>query len=297
MASEADAADHTDRVRRYYDTNTARFVRRGQGGAALHRAVWGPGVTTRSAAFRYVDDVVLQHLPTNPPIPMTPTVRTPTPTERPLVIDLGCGLGASLIHLAQRTDLVGEGLTISGIQASRAAEVIAAAGLSDRLRCRAGNYLDPPADLAGADLAFSIESFVHGPDPARYFRCAAGMLRPGGRLVVCDDFRQIAPGHSPDGDACVEEFRRGWRVGSLITVDHARDLARDAGLVLLDDVDLTPWLELRRLRDRWTGLAVALARPLRLDGEYWRALAGGNALQAALRLGMLAYRLLAFERR
>ena len=52
---------------------------------------------------------------------------------------------------------------------------------------REGDFLAPPDDLTGADLVFSIEAFVHGPDPAAYFRAAAGLLRPGGLLALCDD--------------------------------------------------------------------------------------------------------------
>ena len=65
-----------------------------------------------------------------------------------------------------------------------AADLVAAAGLGDRVRVREGDFLAPPADLAGADLVFSVEAFVHGPDPAAYFRAAAGLLRPGGLLVA-----------------------------------------------------------------------------------------------------------------
>ena len=38
------------------------------------------------------------------------------------------------------------------------------------------------------DLAFAIESFVHSPDGPRFFRSAARALRPGGKLIICDDF-------------------------------------------------------------------------------------------------------------
>jgi cyclopropane fatty-acyl-phospholipid synthase-like methyltransferase len=284
MMSEADAARHADRVRRYYDNNAARFERYGQGGASIHRAVWGPGVSTRPAAFHYVDELILRALP--------PTA------DRPRVVDLGCGVGASLLYLASRTELTGEGITISPAQATRAAQLIADAGATATVRCREGNYLTPPADLTGADLAFSIEAFVHGPDPARYFRSAAGVLRPGGKLVVCDDFltpRASQP--SPAAARWIGEFRHGWRVGSLISAELARDLAAAAGLVLVESLDLTPYLELRRPRDRWISLLVALARPFRIEGDYWHSLVGGNALQRALGAGFLSYRFLVFERR
>jgi cyclopropane fatty-acyl-phospholipid synthase-like methyltransferase len=280
-----DATGQVEQVRAFYDRNTARFVRLGQGGASIHRAVWGPGVTTRDEAFHHVEDQLLALLPDSPD---------------PLVVDLGCGVGGSLLHLAQRRpDLRAEGVTISPAQVARSDELVAAAGLSDRVRCREGDFLTPPADLDGmADLVFSIEAFIHGPDPAAYFRSAARLLQPGGRLAICDDLLTAA-GAAPTADARrrLDDFRAGWRVGSLVDVDEIVRHARAAGRALETDADLTPYLELRRPRDRAISVAVAALRgPLRPRGEYWRMLTGGDALQHCLAAGLIDYRLLVFVR-
>jgi SAM-dependent methyltransferase len=279
----------SEQVRRFYQRNADRFERFGQGGTSLHRAVWAPGVTSRRAAFHHVDELVLRAVP---------------PVQHPLVVDLGCGVGASLLYLAARLDLRGEGITISANQVARATALIAAAGAGDRagagararVRCRQGDFLHPPADLRGADLAFSIEAFVHGSDPAAYFRAAADLLRPGGTLVICDDFLARSDPLSPRHARWLQDFRLGWRVGSLITAECGRELARDAGFSPVEDLDLTPYLELRRPRDRAVGLLMALTRPMPIAGEYWRSLAGGDALQHALGSGALHYRFLRFER-
>jgi SAM-dependent methyltransferase len=117
--------------------------------------------------------------------------------ERPTVVDLGLRSRRQPALPGGPDRHGGEGLTISPRQAARAAELIEAAGAGDRVRCREGNFLALPADLAGtADLTFSIEAFVHSPDADGYFREAARSLRPGGRLVVCDDFL-AAPDRRP----------------------------------------------------------------------------------------------------
>jgi cyclopropane fatty-acyl-phospholipid synthase-like methyltransferase len=271
---------HAREVRRYYDDNTAAFEKLGQGGASIHRAVWGPGVSTRKAAMHFVDELLLETLP----------------GERPTVVDLGCGLGASLLYLASRKSLVGEGLTISPRQAARAAELIAAAGAGDRVRCREGNFLALPADLAArADLTFSIEAFVHSPDADGYFREAARSLRPGGHVVVCDDFLATSePPVSARARRWLAEFRAGWHVGSLLTVDQVSAIAAGHGLHLVRDVDLTPYLELRRPRDRVITALVGVGRPFRRTNAFWQSLVGGNALQLALTHGLLRYRFLEF---
>jgi len=186
-----------DEVRRYYDENTARFERYGQGGASIHRAVWGPGVETREGAFRHVDGLVLGEL----------RAFEGTPT----VLDLGCGLGATLMHLASTTQIRGEGITISSMQAARASELAGAAGLSGAVRFREGDFLALPRDLADVHLALSIEAFVHSQDADRYFAEAARVLRVGGRLIVCDDFLtpRGAAATSARDRRRIDEFRRG----------------------------------------------------------------------------------------
>lgn len=270
------AAVITDEVRRYYDDNSAAFERLGQGGASIHRAVWGEGVTTRAEAFHHVDDLILDSLP--PDVP------------NPAVIDLGCGVGASLLYLASRIDLTGEGITLSPVQAARAAELITQAGAGARVRVREGDFLAPPKDLAGtADLAFSIEAFIHSPDAGRYLQQAARLLRPGGKLVICDDFLSGAPS-TPGQARLLAAFRTGWHAATLLTVRELEALAAEHHLTLTRDLDLTPRLELRRPRDRWISLLVALGRPFRLRGKYWQSLVGGDALQRTLTQGLLSYR-------
>jgi cyclopropane fatty-acyl-phospholipid synthase-like methyltransferase len=279
-------SSHAEAVRRYYDRNTAAFDRLGQGGASIHRAVWAPGVASRAEAFHHVDELLLAALPEG--------------VAEPAVVDLGCGLGASLMYLAGRAPIRGEGLTISPRQAEGATRLLAGAGLAERIRCREGNYLAVPDDLAGsADLVFSIEAFLHSPDAGGYFREAARTLRPGGRLMVCDDFltpAAAAPALAPRSARRLAEFRDGWRVGSLLTVEQVRAAAAEHGLTLTGDLDLTPHLELRRPRDRFIAALVAAGRPLRRKGEYWRMLSGGDALQWCLLNGLLNYRVLEFRR-
>jgi cyclopropane fatty-acyl-phospholipid synthase-like methyltransferase len=213
------------------------------------------------------------------------------------VLDLGCGVGASLIYLAAHSTVQGTGITISGVQASYATERIAKAGLSDRLQCLQGNFLELPTSLAPAHLAFSIEAFIHGPDPAAYFSAAAGRTVPGGLLIVCDDFLSERGGQAlTKRDARIlANFRAGWHAHSLMTVAQANEFASGAGYKQEKNVNLTPFLDLRRPRDLVASVALKLGRYLPVPARYRQSLVGGTALQAGLVSGLIEFRYLVWR--
>jgi SAM-dependent methyltransferase len=277
------SAPSVDTVRAYYDRNTPRFERLGQGGASIHRAVWGEGVSTRAEAFRFVDRCILR----------AAERRGPPPAR---ALDLGCGLGESLTFLARAIPgLSGTGVTLSGVQATRARERAGDSKLEERLRFVEADFHELPGDLGTFDLAFAIESFVHANDPRAFFRNAARHLKAGGTLAICDDF-QARPARDRKEATLIERIRHGWLAVSLLSPDAVSDVARSEGFRLLEDRDLNGGLVLRRPRDRLISLWLALTAPLRMTGHYQRSLRGGDALQQALVRRLVEYRLLEFER-
>lgn len=271
-------------VRRYYDANTEAFVRHGQGGGlgALHRAVWGPGVTDRDHAFRYVDDLILRQLDTL------------TLPQSPHVLDLGCGVGGSLAYLAQQRPIRGTGVTLSPVQAVLARDRVAALGLGDRVEIVEGDFTALPERIRDVTLAYAIESFVHGPAPEQFLSEAARVLVPGGLLVICDDVRTDRD--DPHAARTLAQFARGWHVNALLTPDDLRQRATDAGFTHLATADLTPYLELARPRDRAIALLAATVGWLPRISTRLAPLIGGAALQRGLARRWIAYHCAIFRR-
>ncbi|HLE68157.1 MAG TPA: methyltransferase domain-containing protein [Vicinamibacteria bacterium] len=266
--------EHADDVARYYDENTGAFLARGEGGSegVLHRAVWGHGVVDRAGALHYVHELILREIDT-------------LGSPRPRILDLGCGVGSSLLYLLERRDAEGFGINVSGEQYERAR------------RCGNGRWLrgdfcrDPlPAEV---DLAYGIESFVHGSDARAFFENVSRALRPRGRLVLVDDFLA--------GDASdqmpVRDFIRGWLATSLLRPHEVDAMAMAAGLALLFERDLTPHLSLDRPRDRALAFFLPLVRSVLSDGPRLRSLVGGNALRKCLKQGFIEYRFRVWEKR
>ena len=277
----------TAQVRDYYERHTTAFVSLGQGGhlGAIHRAVWGPGTRNREGAFRYVEDRIAEHIS---------GLAQWDGAVRPHVIDLGCGIGSSLCALAERLDIRGTGVTLSPLQAQLAQRRIAEAGRSDCIRCIEADYCELPNDCDTADLAYAIESFVHGPDPERFLDQCARIIRPGGLLIICDDFRRQAT--DPTAERTIERFCHGWHVNSLLQPSELWKLAGAAGFDHHSTVDLTEYLELGRPRDKAIALLVGLFGWIPAVSSRFDHLLGGSALQTCLSRGRIGYELAVFRR-
>lgn len=215
-------------------------------------------------------------------------------SETPHALDLGCGVGGSLCYLAGRLPIHGTGITLSPVQSRLASERVRKSGLSDRVVCMEGDYCDLPGGIGPADLAYAIESFVHGPAPARFFAECSRIVRPGGVLAICDDFRR--PTDDPAASRAIERFCEGWCVNALIPSDELRSLAREAGFDHESTVDLSPYLEIQRPRDRAIDALLALFGWLPLERTPLRHLLGGSALQTCLKRGWIGYELAVFRR-
>ena len=153
-----------------------------------------------------------------------------------------------------------------------------------------GDFTALPTQVPTAQAAFAVEAFVHASSAERFFRECSRVLEPGARLIVCDDFLS-EPLATFDSGArrWLDEFAYGWHINTLLSLAEADELARAAGFQLVERVDLSPFLELGRPRDRAIAAFMLLAPKARFSSTYWRMLQGGNALQACLRRGWLKY--------
>lgn len=269
-------------IRNYYDRQTGGFLALGEGGAvdAIHRAVWAPDAHSADDAFHYTETRLLEWLATRA-------------DGSPHVVDLGCGVGGSLRYLAAHTGMTGTGLTLSPVQARIGTDRCEAAGLADSVRCLCGDFNAVPLPDRSADAVMAIESFVHGATPATFFSEVARLLRPGGRLFLCDDFRSA--GAPASAHRSLARFEQGWHLNALLTPDAVRGLAEAAGLAQRARHPLTSWLRLGRPRDHVIAAAVTLFGWLPLERTPVAHVVGGAALQRCLAEGWVTYELLEFS--
>jgi cyclopropane fatty-acyl-phospholipid synthase-like methyltransferase len=110
---------------------------------------------------------------------------------KPHLLDLGCGLGATLRNFARRLPQAKlSGVTRVPWQVERARALNQAAGCSDRISILEGDYENTPLSGSSHDGVYALESGCHarGADKAVLLREVHRLLRPSGRLVVTDGF-------------------------------------------------------------------------------------------------------------
>ena len=115
----------------------------------------------------------------------------------PELLDLGCGLGATLRSFARRRAGVRlTGLTRVPWQVEHARALNELAGCNERIGILEGDYEDASLlPSSGYDGVYALESscHAHGADKSLLLIEAHRLLRSGGRLVVSDGF--LADGH------------------------------------------------------------------------------------------------------
>jgi SAM-dependent methyltransferase len=116
---------------------------------------------------------------------------------QPQLLDLGCGLGATLRSFARRLPTAKlSGVTRVPWQVEQARILNEAAGCGQRIGVIEGDYEDNSLlPSSSFDGVYALESscHAHGAAKGKLLEQARRLLRPGGRLVVADGF--LASGH------------------------------------------------------------------------------------------------------
>jgi len=290
-ASQASApAPSAADVAHYYDANTRRFLFVGPRGGvhSIHRELWGPGVTTAAESVDYVNGLLAEEIRTG---------RPDRGRDDLSILDLGCGVGGTMMRLAEllpASHVVG--VTISPRQVEIGRRLVGQAGLSGRCAFVLGDMRSVAAGHAH-DAVVAVESFVHVDSGSDFFDAAARALRPGGLLLVVDDFL-AHPLEELDVAQLqrVDDFRQGWRVPGLSTVESARVAGAAAGFEFRRFEDLSALVRTGRPRDRLISALAPAFRALQLSPvPFFGNMIGGDALQKGLQAGTLRYGMAVFR--
>jgi tocopherol O-methyltransferase len=103
------------------------------------------------------------------------------------VLDVGCGMGASSLHLAKTYHAKATGITISPVQIEMANKAASAERLNVKFLLMDAEAMDFQSQF---DLLWCVESISHFERREEFFASAARLLKPGGTFAIIDWFKK-----------------------------------------------------------------------------------------------------------
>ena len=179
---ETHISEHERVVQDHYDRMTQGFYLQWNRDH-LHLGLFEPGdCPHRNETLR--DSVGLESALTS----MIEVIVAPAGIEEHYhVVDAGCGVGGTAIHLAKMWGCTVTGINLGRLQLEIADKRALNADLDDRVSFR---YADSSRSLpfadASVDVVVNIESARHYSDRGRFLREVQRILKPGGKIVASD---------------------------------------------------------------------------------------------------------------
>ncbi len=100
------------------------------------------------------------------------------------ILDVGCGVGGSARYLAKKFDAKVLGLTLSPVQAERAAMYTEQVNLTDQVEIRAQDMMTLTEADGQFDFIWSLESAEHIADKKGLLEIFHKLLKPGGKFLM-----------------------------------------------------------------------------------------------------------------
>jgi tocopherol O-methyltransferase len=221
-------------------------------GEHVHHGLWTAGREDPSQAARGLIDVV---------------ARAAQIASGDAVCDVGSGYGGTARVLVREYAARVTALTISQAQHVYARAVEPGA---DNPNYLLRDWLSSGLDPESFDAVIAIESSEHMPDLAAFFREAARVLRPGGRIVVCAWLTRDRP-RAWERRWLLDPICREGRLRGMESMAEYQRLASEAGLASTHSADLT-----RQVKHTWAICARRIASGLVRRRDYRRFLFHGK---------------------
>jgi len=241
-------------IRGHYDLTTPFY--RLFWGPHIHHGFWDADESPREAQLQLIEQLA--------------TLARITAGQQ--LVDIGCGMGASSIHLAKTRNCHCLGVNISPLQRRWAALSARWHRVSRQVEfhCADAEQVDLPQ--RSCDIVWSVECTEHLFDKRRFFERAAAWLKPGGTMAICT---WLAGDTSDSGHARqVHDVCEGFFCPSLGTSHDYRQWMSQAGLRVDRCLDWTSRVartweicrkRVRRSRIRWIAPLIGHDSALFLD--------------------------------
>jgi cyclopropane fatty-acyl-phospholipid synthase-like methyltransferase len=214
----AKAAEYYNKVQWFYDL----LIRASGGQPSLHYGLWWDDTKDIPEALTNGDRFVAQKLGV---------------TRDDVVLDAGCGIGASTVYLAQQHGCRVTGVTVSAVQVRRATQYARRVGVDHLVEFKLMDYTAMEFPDRTFTKAFTQESGPYAADKRDLLKELYRVLVPGGRYVALDPYlrRNIRPGSE---QRRYDQVMDGWAAFALERFDRFQTLATEAGFSISESGDV-----------------------------------------------------------
>jgi tocopherol O-methyltransferase len=224
----ADAKAVKARVRRYYDAATEDYLK-------YYQANWH-----HHMHYGFDRDLPRGGNPTEHMVRYLAGIAGIRKGER--LLDAGCGVGGSAIFLAREPGCRSFGITLVEKQARLAKGFARASALKhpggQAARFAVNDFHVPAFKSGSFDVVWALESFDHAADKQAWVAAMFRLLKPGGRLVIADGFREAVPETAAQAREYAT-FLAGWAVPHLCSPSELEAYGARAGFELLHGEDIS----------------------------------------------------------
>lgn len=152
-----------------------------------------------------------------------------------MIIDIGCGLGASMRTGAKRySNKKFMGVTFVPDQVRKGQEITTQAGLNTQVTFLQADYHQLPLPTNSSDACYAIESVVYseGFDKRRLLQEVYRVLKPRGRFAIIDCFlKQESSQMTPLVRRCYRQACFGWAVKEMPHLGKFLQAMNEVGFV------------------------------------------------------------------
>lgn len=161
------------------------------------------------------------------------------------VLDVGCGIGATVGWLSRELGVEAVGLTPVPEQKHLSDLSLHGQVFAKPARIELGRAEHLPFPSGSFDAVVFFESLCHVEDRSAFFREAFRVLRPGGRLAGEDWLRRAAPDVTHT-QALLDQVQRLWAIPALASGEHYLQGMQEAGFHQCEFHDLREYSALER---------------------------------------------------
>jgi 27-O-demethylrifamycin SV methyltransferase len=173
------------------------------------------------------------------------------------VLDVGCGIGGPATFIAREFGCRVSGISTSSVGVEAARKRAVRSGLGEQLSFHVRDGMQNEFDDASFDRIWVMESSHLMPDKSAMILESARVLKPGGRLVLCDIImhRDLPLADVLKRAGEFDLLRRVFGRAKMETLASYRGWCEAAGLVVRDTDDISA--QAAGTFDRWEENAVA----------------------------------------